>query len=82
MKIKFKGRTDNWESFIYNRTDQVRSLKADIVQTSLFLKEGSKFWLPRPEGESKNYKKGGESMVQGQVLLKKGGGLTLFLITF
>ena len=40
-----------------------------------FLKGGSKFWLPPPEGqESEKLKKGGGSMVQGQVLLKGGGG--------
>ena len=39
--------------------------------------------LPPPEGGSEKLRKGGGSMVQGLVLLKKGwGGLTLFLFNF
>ena len=31
------------------------------------------FWLPHPEGGHEKLKKGGGSMVQGQVFLKAGG---------
>ena len=34
---------------------------------------GSKFWLPPLEGGSEKLKKGGGSMVQGQVFLREGG---------
>ena len=48
-----------------------------------FLKGGSEFQLPHSEGrESEKLKKGGGSMVQGQVFLKERGGLSLFLFNF
>ena len=37
---------------------------------------------PTAEGGNLKNKKGGGSMVQGQVFLKGGGGLTLFLFNF
>ena len=57
-----------------------------IVRTPLF-KGGSEFQIPHLEGgKSEKFKKGGGSMVQGQVFLKDGGvgsaGLALFLFNF
>ena len=90
---KFKVRVDNWGFFSYNHTDQSRSVKAYIVQTTpcphpLFLKLWRKqdliTSLPGKEWGSEKLKKWGENMMHGQVFLKggEGGGLTLSLFNF
>ena len=88
---KFKVRIDNWGFFSYNHTDQSRSVKAYIVQTTPsptpFFKvaaEVSFDYLAPPEGMGVwKTKKTGWKHDAGAGLLKMGEGrLTLSLFNF
>ena len=88
---KFKVRVDNWGFFSYNHTDQSRSVKAYIVQTTPsptpFFKvaaEVSFDYLAPPEGMGVwKTKKTGWKHDAGAGLLKMGEGrLTLSLFNF
>ena len=72
--------------FSYNHTDQPRSVKAYIVQTSpppsFYSGEVSLDYLPRRgEGDLKNFKKGWKYGA-GAGLLKRGGGWHLSYLIF
>ena len=62
MKYEWVKYLDDYHVYTYFGTP---------LPPSSFLKGGSKLWLAPPEGvESEKLKKGGGTMVQGQVFLK------------
>ena len=86
---KFKVRIDNWGFFSYNHTDQSRSVKAYIVQTTPsptpFFKvaaEVSFDYLAPPEGMGvwKIKKTGWKYDAWAGLLKREGGGADTFLI--